>query len=70
MMIILYIRLGQIQKRKFKDLPELKVVCTDFRHPKSINTTHLRQNNIYDDCSLRSEGLKGERPFSGLSDFR
>ena len=26
-----------------KILAEVKVVCTDFRRPKSINTTHLRQ---------------------------
>ena len=26
-----------------KILAEVKVVCTDFRRPKSINTTHLRK---------------------------
>ena len=26
-----------------KNLAEVKVVCTDFRRPKGINTTHLRQ---------------------------
>ena len=29
-----------------KNLAEVKVVCTDFRHPKSINTTHLRQDIV------------------------
>ena len=29
-----------------KILAEVKVVCTDFRHPKSINTTHLRQDIV------------------------
>ena len=29
-----------------KILDEVKVVCTDFRRPKSINTTHLRQDIV------------------------
>ena len=29
-----------------KNLAEVKVVCTDFRRTKSINTTHLRQDII------------------------
>ena len=29
-----------------KILAEVKVVCTDFRRPKSINTTHLRQDIV------------------------
>ena len=38
-----------------KNLPEVKVVRTDFRRSKSINTTHLRQDiitTIFDVLSL------------------
>ena len=52
-------------------------ICCNSRHyfnqkTKSINTTHLRQNNIYDNCSLRSEGLKGrgvKSPSNKLVDY-
>ena len=39
-----------------KNLPEVKVVCTDFRRPKSINTTHLCQDIVTTNRHIVIEG--------------
>ena len=42
-----------------KNLPEVKVVRTDFRRSKSINTTHLRQDIITTSFHVLSLDLWG-----------
>ena len=44
-----------------KNLPEVKVVRTDFRRSKSINTTHLRQDIITTSFRILSLFIAGSR---------